>query len=186
MRDPADRWSPPVIALHWLSGALLIALFAIGFLMAHGPYDAAERFELYQFHKSMGFAALALFMTRGLSRAATTSPGSAATRRGERRAAQVAHVGLYLLAWISILSGWLAVSTAVVRVPTYFFGAFQIPNIPYVGVEYFAFFQWLHFTFVWSLAVLIALHVIAAFKHHLIDQDDTLMRMLPIWRRSHK
>jgi len=40
--------------------------------------------------------------------------------------------------------------------------------------------QWLN----WSLAALVAIHVAAALKHHLIDRDATLLRMLPGRRRN--
>jgi cytochrome b561 len=174
-----------MIALHWLSGFLLLALLACGWLMVHSGYDAAARFDMYQLHKSLGFAALALFALRGIVRATTTSPeGSEPMRVWERRSANAAHLGLYLLSSISILSGWLVVSSAIVAVPSRFFDLFVVPNIPGVGVAQSDFAQSLHSTSVWILAALIFLHVCAALKHQFVDGDAVLARMLPASRRS--
>jgi cytochrome b561 len=58
------RWSPLVVALHWLGAAVVIGLVALGWFMVHGGADAARRFDLYQLHKSWGFVALALLVAR--------------------------------------------------------------------------------------------------------------------------
>jgi cytochrome b561 len=173
-----------MISLHWLCGFLLLALFAIGWLMVHAQYDAAERFDMYQLHKSFGFAALALFAVRGIVRATTTSPVSIPMPPWERRSAEGAHFGLYLLSSVSILSGWLVVSSAIVDVPSRFFDLFVIPNIPNVNVAYFELIRLLHVASVWSLAALIIVHIFAALKHHYVNGDAVLTRMMPSRRRS--
>lgn len=43
----------------------------------------------------------------------------------------------------------------------------------------FAFWQQTHEVLAWALMALIALHVLAALKHHFLDRDDTLTRVLP-------
>ena len=82
-----------MIVLHWLSGFLLLALLAVGWLMVHAQYEAAARFDIYQLHKSLGFAALALLVVRGIVRASTTAPAVRADARvgatlGERSASR--------------------------------------------------------------------------------------------------
>ena len=173
-----------MIALHWLCGILLLTLLAVGWLMAHAGYDAAQRFDMYQLHKSLGFLTLALFLVRGLVRATATSPKSAPMRAWERRSAKAAHLGLYLLSLISIFSGWLVVSSAIVAVPSRFFDLFAIPNIPGVNAAQFGYAQSLHFISVWSLAALVFLHICAALKHHFLNGDAVLRRMLPRNPRS--
>jgi cytochrome b561 len=178
------RWSPPIVALHWLSGLLLLGLLALGWLMVHAQFDAAERFDMYQLHKSLGFSALALFVVRGIVRATTTSPAPAPMRDWERVCAKAAHSGLYLLSWISIMSGWLVVSSAIVHVPSRFFDVFVIPDIPGVSAAQAQSAQTLHCISVWGLAALVIVHAVAALKHHFVNRDTVLTRMLPAWRRS--
>jgi cytochrome b561 len=173
-----------MIALHWLCGFLLLVLLAVGWLMVHAQYDAAARFDMYQLHKSLGFLALPLFLLRGIVRTMTTSPQSSPMEVWERRSAKAAHLGLYLLSLISIISGWLVVSSAIVAVPSRFFDLLAIPNIPGVSVAQFESAQFLHFISVWSLAALVFLHACAALKHHFVDGDAILTRMLPLTRWS--
>jgi cytochrome b561 len=173
-----------MIALHWLCGFLLVVLLTVGWFMVHAQYDAAARFDMYQLHKSLGFLALPLFLVRGIVRAMTTSPKPPPMQVWERRSAKAAHLGLYLLSLISIISGWLVVSSAIVAVPSRFFDLFTIPNLPGASAAQYGFEQFLHFISVWSLAVLVFLHACAALKHHFVDGDAILTRMLPLTRWS--
>ena len=69
MRPRPARWSPIVVALHWLNAALILALIAGGVAMTRGVFGAAATFDIYQLHKSLGFAALALTIVRLAARA---------------------------------------------------------------------------------------------------------------------
>ena len=177
--NSGSRWNPLMITLHWLCGFLVLALLLLGWLMVHAGYGAAERFDMYQLHKSLGFAALALFVARGGVRLVTIAPAPPPMQPWERRSARIAHVGLYLLAFVSILSGWLVVSSAIVAVPTRFFDLLEIPNIPGFSAAHWEAMQWLHLGVAWVLAALVLIYVGAALKHHLVDRDDVLIRMLP-------
>jgi cytochrome b561 len=178
--EPAQRWSPIVVALHWLAGALILGLLALGWFMAHGEADAARRFDLYQLHKSLGFLAFALLPARLVARWATHAPPlPLSTPRWERRAAAFAHVALYAATLIAILSGWLVVSAAIVAIPTRFFDLFVVPDIPGVGAAQFEAAAMMHFLAVWLLAGLVALHVAAAVKHRFVDRDTVWRRMAP-------
>jgi cytochrome b561 len=42
----------------------------------------------------------------------------------------------------------------------------------------------LHFALVWIMMTLVALHVGAALKHHFVDRDDVLARMIPALSRN--
>jgi cytochrome b561 len=74
-----------------------------------------------------------------------------------------------------MISGYL-ISTADGR-PISVFGWFEVPAL-ITGIpnqEDRA--GDVHFYAAWALVILAALHALAAFKHHLIDRDDTLRRM---------
>ena len=64
---PPARWSASVIALHWLAAALIIELIVHGWTMVHAGLGAATTFDLFQWHKSLGFAVLALTAARRAS-----------------------------------------------------------------------------------------------------------------------
>ncbi|HTZ67455.1 MAG TPA: cytochrome b [Roseiarcus sp.] len=179
-----ERWNGTIVALHWAAGAVVLGLIALGWIMVHGGLDSAATFDLYQRHKSWGFVALALTACRLAARFAGSSPQAPASPRWERRLAGSTQGALYLLTLCAILSGWLVVSTSPLPVPTRFFDLFVIPNIAGPDPSLFAAAELVHQTAAWAIAALVALHVAGALKHHFVDRDDVLKRMLPRRRRA--
>jgi cytochrome b561 len=173
-----------MISLHWMAGVIILALLAIGWIMVYGGLDAGVTFDLYQWHKSFGFVALALTAWRLISRLVGSSPPSPVSALWERRLAEFTQGALYALTICVILSGWLVVSTSPLPVPTRFFDLFIIPNIAAPDPSLFAGAVLAHKLAAWGIAVLIALHVAGALKHHFLDGDDVLKRMLPRWRTA--
>jgi cytochrome b561 len=173
------RWSEPVISLHWAAGAIILALIALGWVMVYGGLDAAQTFDLYQWHKSFGFVALALTAARLAARLVSQAPPAPVSASWERRLAAFAQGALYLLTMAAIVTGWLVVSASPLPVPTRFFNSFVIPNIARPDPSLFAVATLMHKLAAWSIALLVALHVAGALKHHLVDRDDVLRRMLP-------
>jgi cytochrome b561 len=71
---------------------------------------------------------------------------------------------------------------APLPVPTRFFDLFVIPNIAQPDPSLFADATLAHRLAAWGIAFLIVLHVAGALKHHFVNRDDVLKRMLPRWR----
>jgi cytochrome b561 len=177
------RWSGPIVSLHWAGAAIIISLIAMGWAMIHGDLDSASTFNLYQWHKSWGFVALVLTALRLAARLGP-SPPAPPSPRWERRLAASTQGALYLLTIGAILSGWLVVSASPLPVPTRFFGLFVIPNIARANPSVFAAAVLAHKVAAWAIAALVALHVAGALKHHFVNGDDVVKRMLPGRRRS--
>ena len=175
------RWSAWVVALHWLAAALIIELIVHGWIMVHAGLGAATTFDLYQWHKSLGFTALALTAARVAARLAVAAPPAPAAAHWERPLAAFVQGLLYLLTVAAILAGWLLVSTSPLPIPTRFFNLFVIPDIARPNAALFAAAVLAHRLVAWAIAGLVALHVAGALKHHFIDRDDVLTRMLPRW-----
>jgi cytochrome b561 len=91
------RWSAPLIALHWLAGALILELIAHGWIMLHGDLSAAMAFDLYQSHKSIGFIVLALTAARLILRFSRKPPPKPAAALWENALARVVQAALYAL-----------------------------------------------------------------------------------------
>ncbi len=177
------RWGWLIISLHWIGAAIILALLAIGWAMVYGGLDAATTFDLYQQHKSLGVAALALTAARLIARAGALSPPAPISARWERVLAASTQGALYILSIGAIASGWLVVSTSPLPIPTRFFDLFVIPNIAPADLPLFARAELAHKFAAWGTAFLVALHFAGALKHHCIDSDDVLRRMLPKWPR---
>ena len=184
MRDAARpaRWSAFVIALHWLAGLLILELFAHGWIMVHAGLSAATTFDLYQSHKSLGFVVLALTAARLVLRFTGELPPEPAAAKWERALARAVQAALYALTVGAILAGWLVVSTSPLPIPTRFFNLIVVPDIARPDAALFAVATFAHKLAAWAIAVLVALHVAGALKHHVVDRDDVLTRMLPRWR----
>jgi cytochrome b561 len=173
------RWSAPVIALHWLAAALIAELIVHGWIMVHGGLNAATTFDLYQWHKSIGFVVLALTAARLIARASVAAPAAAPAAIWEQRLAAFVQTSFYALTLGAILAGWLVVSTSPLPIPTRFFDLFIVPDIARPDAALFAMAVLAHKLIAWTIAGLVARHVAGALKHHFVDRDDVLRRMLP-------
>ncbi len=93
-----------------------------------------------------------------------------------RLAAKAGHLALYLLLFAIGISGYL-ISTADGK-PISVFGWFDVPAPLADAGAQADFAGALHFWLAWSVVVLSVMHGFMALKHHFIDKDDTLKRML--------
>lgn len=131
-------------------------------------------------HKSIGLLFALLIVLRIAWKCINPSPTPVGSNI-ERKVAGVAHFSLYALMILIFISGYL-ISTADGRGISVFnwftvpsFGEFVENQEDVAGLvhEYLAY----------SLIGLVSLHAIAALKHHFIDKDDVLRRMLQLKER---
>ena len=180
--SPQGRWPTAVIVLHALSALLIVGLIAIGWWMRHADVEAATAFDLYQWHKSVGFLALAVTVTRLCARLVFRPSPAALGAAWERALAAIVQALLYALTLAAILAGWLLVSASPLPIPTRLFDLVVVPNLSGPNPELFARATLAHAIIGYAIAALIALHVAGALKHQFIDRDAILRRMLPRWR----
>ena len=101
----------------------------------------------------------------------------------QRAGAHLTHFALYLLLIAMPLSGWLMVSTSTLGIPTLYFNLFQVPHLPvpaFLGEPAVAeaTLKEVHETLALLLIIVVVLHIAAALKHHFVDRDDVLTRMV--------
>jgi cytochrome b561/polyisoprenoid-binding protein YceI len=174
MSYPKTRYSTVAILLHWAIAAALLFQIVLGSAM-EGPRDAT-RFSIFQLHKSVGIAILLLTLVRiGWRIANPPPPLSKTLKPWEQTLARSTHRAFYALLLALPLSGWLIVSTSKISVPTRLFGVIGWPHIPVPD----AFRRSVHEASELGHQVLVALHVAGALKHHFLDSDDELDRMIP-------
>ncbi len=175
------RYTRTAIALHWLMALAVIGLLGVGTWMT-GLKPSPTKIEVYTWHKWIGLTVLLLVLVRVLWRLRHAPPPlPAGTPAWQRRAAAASHGLLYALLFAMPLTGWLQNSAA--GFPLSWFGLFKVPPLVGRDKESFAFWQGTHEVLAWLLAALILVHIAAALKHHLIDRDEVLRRMLPARRR---
>lgn len=178
---PASRYSTTAIALHWLLGAALIAVFAVGIYMADLPFSP-RRLQLYNWHKWAGVAILLLSLLRLVWRITHRPPAlpaamEAAMPQWQKVAHHGTHHALYLLFFAVPLLGWAYSSAA--GFPIVFLGLVPLPDFVPASPALAELLKPLHKLSALGMAALVLLHVAAALKHQLIDRDNLLARMWP-------
>lgn len=171
------------IALHWVMAIAVFGLFGLGLFMVDLDYYSPWYNRAPHLHESFGILfGLLLFARLGLRllNAPPTpliSPGSI-----EARLARIFHYGLLLLMLAMLISGYLISSAGNRDIPV--FTWFDLPALTdsFDNQEDLAgrWHRWLG----WTLIVFSGLHTVAALKHHFVDRDATLMRMLGITTRD--
>jgi cytochrome b561 len=174
-----ERWNAAVAALHLLGACAVLGLLTLGFYMTLADLDAASKFDLYQWHKTIGWLTLMLTLARVATRSLTTAPLPLSTIPPRMRAlARATHFALYALTLIAGLTGWVRISSAIVPIPIDLFGLASVPDIAPMNAELSDAMSRVHGYVAYGLAALVALHVVAALKHHFVDGDATLRRMI--------
>lgn len=171
------RYTSTSIVLHWLVFMLVAAGAALAFYMTDLPISP-HKLKYYSWHKWIGVsifiaAALRLFWRLGHGTPALPS----AMPAWQQRAAGAAHGLLYLLLFVIPLSGWLYSSAAGVQ--TVYFGVIALPDLLERDKALAEMLKACHQVLNYTLFALVAAHAGAALKHHFIDGDDVLARMLP-------
>ena len=175
------RYTPVAIALHWLLGLAILGMFAVGLYMADLPFSPL-RLKLYNWHKWAGISLLALSLLRLLWRLTHRPPAlpsaiAQAMPSWQTRAYHATHHGLYGLFFAVPLIGWAYSSAA--GFPIVLFGQLPLPDLLAPNKELAELIKPLHELSAFALVGLAGLHMAAALKHHFIDRDGLLARMLP-------
>jgi cytochrome b561/polyisoprenoid-binding protein YceI len=176
---------------HWLTALLIFTALPLGWIandLAHAIYDPsistteddiARATRLFSLHKTVGVTVFFVALARILWAVTQTKPGLLnADNKPEAFAAETVHWMLYASLVLVPLSGWVHHAASEGFAPILWpFGQ----NLPFVPKSPFLseFTSGLHWLFIWVLAGSLVLHIAGALKHHVVDKDSTLRRMLP-------
>ncbi len=182
--DRAARYGKGAIWFHWTIAALIIVNVIIG--LFHDSFGDPMRGASMNYHKVAGILVLFLSIGRLAWRIAHRPPPFAShLRRWEAWLAHITHRLFYVLMLAVPLAGWLYVSTSLKVRPISVFGLFDIPFLPVARSEGGAdLWSEAHELMACATIGLFLLHGAGALKHHLIDRDDELGRMIPILGRG--
>ena len=155
----STRYTPMAIGFHWLLAVLILGVFGVGLYMADLP-RSPDRSQLFDWHKWFGLLILALSMLRLAWRATHRPPPDLPAPSWQITLAHRTHQLMYLLFFLVPLLGWAHSSAAGASIVW-----FDVVPMPALLAD--------------GLIALVGLHVAAALKHHWIDRDGLLRRMLP-------
>lgn len=165
------------ILMHWLVALTVFALFGLGLWMVELDYYSSWRHTAPNLHKSLGLSLFAVMFLRLLWRFVSPLPAALGTySRTTRMGAKLGHGVLYLGLFALMFAGYL-ISTADGRGISVF-GLFAVPATITSITDQEDVAGVVHQYLAWGLVLFAALHALAALKHHFIDRDVTLLRML--------
>jgi len=173
----AGRYGSALIALHWLTLLLMVALYTCIELREYFPKGSDTREALKTWHFMLGLLIFALVWIRLIARFSRPVPDIVPTPpKWQLHLAHLVDFAIYIFMIAMPLLGWAVLSGEGKPVP--FFGlelppligqneglAEQLEEIHAIGgtVGYY----------------LVGLHAAAALIHHYFMRDNTLKRMLP-------
>lgn len=176
---------------HWLTALLIFTAFPLGYFandLAQAIYDPniptteddiTRAARLFSLHKTLGVAVFFVALARILWALTQTKPGLLnADNRPEAFAAETVHWLLYGSLVLAPLTGWIHHAAAEGFAPILWPFGQNLPLVP-KSQHLAEFTASLHWLFVWTLGGALVLHIAGALKHHVIDKDSTLRRMLP-------
>lgn len=177
LKNTADSYGCVSKSLHWIVGLLIIALFVVGLIMGELP-NGPDKMNVYALHKSFGIVVLFLAFLRLSWRFSGGVPLPLPNHQAwEKQLAKVTHVALYALMFAIPMTGWVMSSSFGYSVSV--FGLFTLPDLVPKNPEFAEQVAEAHEVLAFSVIGLAGLHAAGAFKHHFIDKDSTLKRMLP-------
>lgn len=178
MADTKTKLSKVTVSLHWIVGLTIVALLAVGVYM-----EQNEAFALYPIHKSFGVIIFAFVIARVIWRIKNGWPEPASDyARHEQILSKIVHwvliIGTILMPvsgmMLSGAGGYGVYIFSLEIIPTNFVNGEGVPyNETVAGIGYV-----LH-GYIGNIMIgAIVLHILGALKHHIMDKDGTLKRML--------
>ena len=176
-RTTAAQWGWLTILIHWLTALVVFGLFGLGLWMVELDYYDSWYRKGPDLHKSIGSLLFIMTLLRLLLRRIEGKPAPLATQSSrEHMLAQGAHRLLYLLL-IAVMGFGYLISTADGRAIEVF-GWFAVPATIHGIDKQEDIAGVIHLSLAIILISLVVLHALAAIKHHVLDKDRTLKRML--------
>jgi len=174
---PDTRYGGVAIGLHWLIAIAIIGSFSLGLYMSDLPLSP-QKLKFYSWHKWAGVTIFLCVLVRLVWRLSNRPPELPDTIPAwQRKVAAATHVLLYLLMLIIPITGWLMSSAKGFQ--TVYFGVLPLPDLLARNDELGETLAQVHTLLNYGTAALVVTHIGAALKHHFIDHDEVLSRMLP-------
>lgn len=179
MRDTDQKFSRLTITLHWLVGITIMVLIGVGIYMTNNKV-----YSLYPTHKSIGILIFSLVLVRVVWRLMNGFPKPVGNYSSvEHILAKVVHWVLLIGTIMFPISGMMMSGAGGHGL--YVFGVELLASNYNAAGEAVALNAELaekahnmHGILPKVMIVAIVLHVAGALKHHIIDKDGTLRRML--------
>ncbi|WP_233488890.1 cytochrome b [Rhodovulum sp. 12E13] len=173
-----ESYSGLARAIHWAVAVLVLAMIPAGLVMVQDGLPRPVQNGLFIFHKNVGVVVLLLMLVRLGVRRLRPPPDLPAHLPGwQRRAAAASHAGLYGLAILVPVAGYVRVRAG--GFPVEWLDTLGVPALVPRSDALAQAAQTTHYVAALTFAALIGLHVLAAFYHGVLRRDGVFGRIWP-------
>jgi cytochrome b561 len=175
LKNTTDSYGWIARLFHWIIFMMVIGAIIGGDIaadMSAGPGKS----QMIGMHKSFGFAILVLVVLRLLWRLVNPIPRDLGASRIENKLGHTMHIFLYILLLSQPTIGILM--SQLFGHPVYPFDWFKVPTFVNDNIRLGKILLEIHETLWVVLAISVGIHAAAALKHHFIEKNRTLMRMI--------
>lgn len=178
---PPSSYSPAMKTLHWLTALLIVTALPLGIIANGAPLETGEEIAqkawLFSIHKTVGVTAFFVALLRISFAIIQNKPADLHPNRSvENFMAHLVHWLLYISMLLVPLSGWLHHAASQGFAPILWPFGQSLPLLP-KSEMLSGLFSGAHFVFTKLLMLSVALHVVGAIKHIVVDRDETMRRM---------
>lgn len=168
-----EKYNLPLRILHWFLGFAVLGMLASGFVMTNYLVPPLK-FAIYGQHKAVGVTLGTLMIVRLIIRLFSDVPAAQFSKL-EAVAMRIVHFLLYIVTIGAALSGYLMSSSAGKVIS--WFGLFNVPLFPFIDGGTAKVAHSMHQILVYVLPFLIGIHILATFKHLVMNKRNLFRRM---------
>jgi len=176
-QQPAKVYDVFSITLHWLVALFTIALFVSGLWMVDLGYYDDWYYKAPWWHTGIGAVTAFLVILRWCWTPFRNAPlAITSIPRWQHHIAKLVHTLMNLAIILLLITGYLVVTAKGDSLSV--LDWFAIPALISIQSNTVSSAGLIHLYSAYLIIALAGLHALAAIKHHVIDKDATLMRML--------
>lgn len=162
---------------HWIAAGLVLVMLSVGWTLYSGVLGQDLSSSVRDFHKALGVVVLAFGLWRvGYRLVRGFPPVVSGTPTWQAISARMAHyvllAGILVMPISGIAWGYYAGRDLSM------FGLFSFPGAVEENEVLSDIGSWVHFYAGSLVTFVVFVHLLAALKHHFIDKDSTLQRMM--------
>ena len=163
--------------LHWLSALAVFVLFGLGYWMVDLDYYSEWYQRAPHWHESVGLLLLIVTLFRLVWRGiAIKSEAISSHSDLERKSSAIMAFALYFILLTVLASGYLITSADGKAIAV--FDWFNVSAFILIAENQEDLAGEIHYYIAYTLIFMALIHGLAAIKHHFIDKDNTLKRMI--------
>ena len=177
LKNTAEDYGLISKSLHWLIAMLIIVLLGLGWWMVDLTYYDKWNTDALNWHRSLGICVGLLVLLKLVWISITKHPQTQSSLTAfEVLASHIVHKFLLLAMVVIPVSGYFISTSEGANVEV--FNWFSFPALVEISENTRDLAISVHYYIAYATLAVVVLHVSAALKHHFINKDDTLKRML--------